>query len=354
MPAYRRSLFALTLLSALTSSLKAESPRITSISDVAFSSSGESLGASPCLEETAAGCCSTCKPLGRGLFAPEPHGARTLFRWNVEGDEETEPFCPFNEPLVGDRPDFTEASSTVGKGVLQIESGYTYVYDSEAGVVSQSHVYPEILVRLGMIANWFEFRFGYTYTNITEDEPGAFTSLNGSEDIYLGAKLMLTEQRGLLPEMTILPQMTIPTGSPSLTNKQVLPGVNWLYSWAVNDLVAVAGSTQINRSFQDAFTFFDPGSGGLGPINVDPEYHTEFAQSATAGFSLIEDKLGAFTEWFALVPVAANGGERTQHYFDGGFTYLVNNNLQFDIRVGVGLNEASDDFFTGTGAIARF
>ena len=28
-----------------------------------------------------------------------------------------------NEPLVTDRPDATEASSTVGKGVLQIETG---------------------------------------------------------------------------------------------------------------------------------------------------------------------------------------------------------------------------------------
>lgn len=34
-----------------------------------------------------------------------------------------------DDPLVGDRPDFTEASSTVGMHRLQIEGGYTYSYD---------------------------------------------------------------------------------------------------------------------------------------------------------------------------------------------------------------------------------
>ena len=33
-----------------------------------------------------------------------------------------------SEPLVSDRPDFTEASSTVGRGVSQYEVGYTYTY----------------------------------------------------------------------------------------------------------------------------------------------------------------------------------------------------------------------------------
>jgi hypothetical protein len=37
------------------------------------------------------------------------------------------------EPLLGDRPDFTEGSSTVGRCRLQIESGYTYYHDTRAG-----------------------------------------------------------------------------------------------------------------------------------------------------------------------------------------------------------------------------
>ena len=67
----------------------------------------------------------------------------------------------------------------------------------------------------------------------------------------------------------------------------------------------------------------------------------------------IEARWGSFTEWYVFVP---NGFtiDRTQHYADGGFTYHVTNNLQLDIRAGVGLNEAADDFFAGSGVVIRF
>ena len=54
-----------------------------------------------------------------------------------------------------------------------------------------------------------------------------------------------------------------------------------------------------------------------------------------------------------LAPSGADSA-RTEHYFDGGFTYRVSNNLQLDVRGGVGLNEAAADYFTGAGAVVRF
>jgi hypothetical protein len=42
------------------------------------------------------------------------------------------------------------------------------------------------------------------------------------------------------------------------------------------------------------------------------------------------------------------------HYFDCGLTFQVNNDLQFDVRYGVGLNEAANDYFAGTGLVCRF
>lgn len=61
---------------------------------------------------------------------------------------------------------------------------------------------------------------------------------------------------------------------------------------------------------------------------------------------------GGYTEWFVLAPSGSDVA-RTQHYFDGGFIFPVTNDLQFDIRAGVGLSEASDDFFGGVGAVVR-
>jgi hypothetical protein len=42
-----------------------------------------------------------------------------------------------------------------------------------------------------------------------------------------------------------------------------------------------------------------------------------------------------------------------QQYFNGGFSYLITDNFMWDIRAGVGLNDAADDFFTGTGFSVR-
>ena len=39
---------------------------------------------------------------------------------------------------------------------------------------------------------------------------------------------------------------------------------------------------------------------------------------------------------------------------DGGFTLLLNNDVQWDVRAGVGLNDNADDYFAGMGLSLRF
>jgi hypothetical protein len=63
--------------------------------------------------------------------------------------------------------------------------------------------------------------------------------------------------------------------------------------------------------------------------------------------------VGAYAEWYGLMPNGA-ATARPEHYFNGGFTYLLCDNMQFDIRAGVGLNDVADDYFVGTGLSIRF
>lgn len=44
----------------------------------------------------------------------------------------------------------------------------------------------------------------------------------------------------------------------------------------------------------------------------------------------------------------------TQHYTDGGFTYKLTDDIQWDIRAGLGRNDAAADYFVGTGLSVRF
>jgi hypothetical protein len=254
----------------------------------------------------------------------------TLFQWS--GAASSSSGSKLDEPLVTDRPDFTEASSTVGRGVAQLESGYTFVHDDDSGATTESHSYPESLLRVGVLAEWIELRAAWNYV---EGDDGV-TQSEGAEDLYLGVKLGLTTQEGVLPEMALVPQMTVPTGADSIGADEVLPGLNWIYGWDLSDDFELGGSTQFNRTIDDE----------------SEDAYTEWAQSLALGATLTE-RLGAYTEWFALFPHSAETA-RAEHYFDGGFTVLINNDIQWDIRAGVGLNDSADDFFAGTGLSVRW
>ena len=258
----------------------------------------------------------------------------TLLLWNSAAEPVGGP-PGWDEPLASDRPDFTEASCTVGQGVRQLEMGYTYFRDAEGPDGVNGHSFPETLLRFGAFADWCEFRVAWNYAHEEIRSGGISAAASGSEDLYLGMKLGLTPQQGILPEMALMPQMTVPLGGP-FSSDRVLPGLNWLYGWEINDCLSTAGSTQANLAF-------DPDSG---------DEYVEFAQSWTIGYTLSE-RIGAYTEWFVLSPAGADAA-RTEHYIDGGFTYSFSNDVQFDIRVGKGLSTAAVDYFAGSGIVVRF
>jgi len=199
------------------------------------------------------------------------HSCGTLFQWSSTSCCQGGP--DLDAPLVTDRPDFTEASSTVGRGVAQLEIGYTFTHDDGTTDV-RSHSFPEPLLRYGVLEDWLELRLGWNYADGTTNG----LDVSGSQDLYLGLKLRLTPQEGILPEMALIPQMTVPTGASAFSANDVLPGANLIYGWEINDFLSTAGSTQFNRAI-------DNGSG---------RSYTEWAQSWTVAYSLADDWGGIY------------------------------------------------------------
>jgi hypothetical protein len=259
---------------------------------------------------------------------------KTLLQWSYGTSFEGGP--DVYEPLVTDRPDFTESSVTVGYGVAQLETGYTFTYDSEAGDRTYSHSFPESLLRLGIFAEWFELRIDWNYLEERTEVGGVDDTASGAEDMGLGIKLALTPQERILPETAIIFQMTVPSGSSEFTADEVLPGINYLYAWDINDNWSTGGSSAISRAV-------DGGSG---------DSYVELAQSWTVGRALSE-QIGSYAEWFVIAPTSADTAS-TEHYLNGGITVLFNNDVQWDTRAGLGLSDAADDFFAGTGLSLRY
>ena len=282
-----------------------------------------------------------------------PHAGRgpgTLFLW--PGNEPGDGGPDLGAPLVTDRPDFTEASSTVGAGVAQLEFGYTYTTDS--GDAVRSHSIGEPLLRLGAGADWLELRVAWNYAAERSGAGPDRDTADGGEDLYLGLKLALTPQDRWLPETALIPQMIVPTGADAFTAGTVLPGANLVYSWDLTDRLATGGSTQVNRVLSGLAPVPVPGTGvnpGAGPAG-DGETFTELAQSWTVAAS-VTDRVGAYGEYFGFYPLDESGAD-DEHFLNGGLTYLLADDIQYDVRAGFGLNDAADDFFAGTGLSVRF
>lgn len=273
----------------------------------------------------------------------------TLFRWSAAPDVTGGP--DLSEPLITDRPDFTNSPFTVGKGVPQLESGYTFTYNEDAGETTRFHSIGEPFLRYGIFADFLELRLALSPVLQRTRGPGISQSTGGTEDLLIGAKFALTPQHGVLPATGLITEATVPTGSPAFTSDQFLPIITWTYSWDVTDSLGVTGNTIFSRNVETELPDIPSGSA---PADFSPvrDAYTQWAQSVSVGYGYT-DKLSGFYEWYGLFPHSAQSAQ-AQHYIDTGFTYLLTDDVQWDIRAGWGLTDASDDFFTGTGLSIRF
>src|SRR5262249_52897368 len=150
-------------------------------------------------------------------------GPKTLLEGILGSSEKDKGKEGEEEHLDADRPHFPEATTTVGKGRAILESGYTFTKKGDSFL---SHTAPEALLRVGVFADWLEFRIGQHTLHQRQTVDEVTTTANGAKDLYLGVKLALTEQKGWLPATVVIPQMTVPTGAAEVTAGKVLPGVN--------------------------------------------------------------------------------------------------------------------------------
>ena len=242
---------------------------------------------------------------------------------------------PFDEPLITDRPDFTESSSTVGLGVVQLEMGYSFVYndDDATGDETHTHTAPETLLRVGFLEN-VELRVGWTYVWENTEVSGVHASTDGGSDLSIGLKIDLFEQCCWRPEQAIIVSTASDSGATNFSSNTFTTNVTYSYSWELAN---------------------EWGLGANSGFFTDREGTDDFVvwtQSVALGIPL-NDCWGTYIEYFGLYETQ-KAGAINQHFMNGGFTYLWNNNLQFDVRAGLGLNDDADDFFTGTGVSMRF
>lgn len=231
-----------------------------------------------------------------------------------------------SEPMVTDRPDFTESSSTVPRGSIQIEVGFTHERADSAKVDSLG----EVLVRWGVL-EWLEIRLDLgSYTRASSQQGRT----SGFEDLGFGTKLALAPRVTWLgeAEAALILAFTAPTGSRAHRADAWQPKAVLALGWDLPGPFSLGANL------------------GMARLAEGGERFTSVWASAVIGAEIAE-RLGAFAELYGFHR-ERHGGPRTLTA-QTGLTWSVSENLQLDLRLARRLTDEGPDRLAGVGLAYR-
>jgi hypothetical protein len=230
------------------------------------------------------------------------------------------------DPIVTDRPDFTESAAVPGRGRVQVEGGWTVEESGQA----RAHSLGEILVRIGL-GDRFEARI----------EPGSWTTaddgdadVSGLDDAGLGVKVLLLEEiPPARPAVAVLLSSSVPTGDDEIGSPEWQPEARLALGWTLSDLWSLGANA------------------GWGRPDGGDERFDQALGSVALGRALGE-RLGMFLELYGFAP--ATPDQDAAAVFDGGLTLAFGPDAQLDIRAGAGLTDVAPDWLLGLGFARRW
>jgi hypothetical protein len=222
--------------------------------------------------------------------------------------------------IVTDRPGFTATAVVVPRGHVQIESGFSWLWESGG---AENFTIPEMVIRWTFVDR-VEFRLGVPNYVDTQNH----VNESGFGDSAVGAKF----QFGPVGEWSLAGLVTLwlPTGEDLFTSDAVDPS-----------LVAAAG-----RNLGDTWSIG-------GQLSADWISETDDRSFILSGTLVLGKSVGESWGGFIETGVWVPEGISTDVQFQVGGTYLMTPNVQLDLRGGVGATDTAPDHFVGAGVSAR-
>lgn len=221
------------------------------------------------------------------------------------------------EPIQADRPDQTETPAIVPKGMFQVETGFTFQKDDSN---SKTLSLPSTLWKYGVNEN-FEIRL---ITEFVMEEIGN-TKSDGLTPIYIGFKVKLAEEKGIVPKTSFIAHLSLPNAASSRYKTDFNAPE---FRFVMQHTLSKKMSLSYNLGYEwDGFT-------------AEPT----FIYTLTTGYAITE-KLGSYIELFGFAP----NKDTANHNFDGGLTYLINSNFMLDLSSGIGITKNAPDYYVAFG-----
>ena len=270
-----------------------------------------------------------------------------------ELDEIVDPVGPHTPVILmpaiaTDRPDITESAQITPVGWFQYEGGYQYSHAEQSlpgGSITDRHQFEEVL-RFG-ISKRFELRAVINANTERIDIPSTWLDpvrMTGVSPVTFGFKYNLFEESDRWPQITWLSHIStswISSGDyANVYPEQIFHEQRLMLEKELMPRLGIASNIGISGGMSEMWTGTDEGMFSL-----------------ALGYDL-GNNLGVYAEYFSNWEVQGVQLFGT-HYFDGGFTKLLSNDLQLDIYAGVDLSSYlgskfnSSGFFFGTGVSYR-
>jgi len=237
-------------------------------------------------------------------------------------------------PISPNRPTFSDGTSLVPTGHVQLETGWTFTKRATAGVDGVRHNVPELLLR-ARVADTVELRALWNGV-VATDVDGAGRD-HGASDPALGIVVPLFDQGDLAPAIAIEALSTLGIADDTFGSGHADPTGKLLWSY---------GAGRLPEWFA---------VGGNLIASWPTEAGDRFTQTASSVWITITAP-GPDTSWFAewyVVSRPANNVASTRSV-DCGVVQRLSPRVAVDARVGFGLDDRADDFFTGVGLSLLF
>ena len=226
-------------------------------------------------------------------------------------------------PFVPDRPGFATPPDIIPRNVFEVEEGIQYENSTDGTIHNQNFLFSSVLLRYGFIKN-AEVRIQTDFAyNIIDGINHSV--LYGFNPITIGAKIKLLEQQRVLPNFSLLLNLTLPfIGKYEFRPENTAPSFYLLMS---NDL-----SETVNLCYNYGMVWD-------GNSNVPTQFY------AVCLSANLNDKLSSFIESYGFFIQKAKPG----FYIDAGLAYLITDNLQVDLTVAGHLNAFKDYYLLNIG-----
>jgi hypothetical protein len=226
-------------------------------------------------------------------------------------------------PFVPDRPGFATPPDIITRNVFEVEEGIQYEKSTDGVIRNQNFLFSSVLLRYGLLEN-AELRIQTDFAyNITD---GANHSVvYGFNPITIGTKVKLLKQQGIIPNFSLLFNLTLPfIGKDEFRPDNTAPS---FYLLMANDL-----SETVNLCYNYGMIW--DGSSSV------PTHFYAVCLSVN-----LNDKLSTFIEGYGYF----NQTAKPAFYLDLGLAYLITEHLQVDFTLAGYLNSLKDYYLLNIG-----